>query len=160
MSGLRASEFGDLLFVDHCEVSIQKVKCNVFLTLDAATSLLWSTVQKNREAETTVEAIREWMDTHSCVPKSICADMAFQTPEFKRFYIFHKINPIATGPRTPWPNRAESAVRLFKKTFKILVKSMKDLPDDSRLSGDKNTLSPTVGLLLLCFIPKMLTLMS
>ena len=135
VSGLRATEFGDLVFVDHCEVGILKTKYNVLLALDAATSLLWCTVQRNREAETTVEAIREWMENFSCVPKSICADMAFQTPEFKRFFTFHNINPIATGPRTPWPNRAETAVRLFKKTFKILVKSLKNLPSESRLSG-------------------------
>ena len=28
------------------------------------------------------------------------------------------------GPRTPWPNRAEIAVRLFKKQLKILIKEV------------------------------------
>jgi hypothetical protein len=43
------------------------------------------------------------------------ADMAFFTPVFKIFYRYHGIQIDATGPTTPWPNRAESAVRVFKR---------------------------------------------
>ena len=40
--------------------------------------------------------------------------MAFHTASFEQFYRFHGIKPLATGPRTPWPNRSETAVCLFK----------------------------------------------
>ena len=33
-----------------------------------------------------------------------------------------------TCPRTPWPNRAETAVRLFKRTFTILSKAVGEDP--------------------------------
>ena len=54
------------------------------------------------------------METYQCTPKTICADMAFTTDKFASFYRHHGIRPLPTGPGTPWPNRAEAAVRLFK----------------------------------------------
>ena len=36
---------------------------------------------------------------------------------------------LPTGDRTPWPNRAETAVRLFKKQFKLLCKSVVNEPE-------------------------------
>ena len=40
------------------------------------------------------------------------------------FYKYHNIAQYPRGPRTPWPNRAETAVRLFKKTWVLFVKSL------------------------------------
>ena len=42
------------------------------------------------------------------------------------YYKFHGITPYPCGPRTPWPNRAETAVRLFKRTWSILAKALAD----------------------------------
>ena len=36
------------------------------------------------------------------------------------------IGPYPCGPRTPWPNRAETAVRLFKRTWSIMAKALAD----------------------------------
>ena len=35
------------------------------------------------------------------------------------------ITPISLGPNTPWPNRAEAAVRLLKAQLKIMLSSIK-----------------------------------
>ena len=66
------------------------------------------------DGATTFVTVLEWVDTFHCTPQNICADMAFQSTEvqdsFRRFGIF-------TGDYTPWPNRAEAAVRVFKATL-------------------------------------------
>ena len=40
ISGIRASVFGDVVFVDHCEIELKKKKYVVLLVLDGATNLL------------------------------------------------------------------------------------------------------------------------
>ena len=37
------------------------------------------------------------------------------------FYRMHNVKRLPTGPRTPWPNRAEMGVRSFKKFLLALV---------------------------------------
>ena len=82
----------------------------------------------------TLNSLRGWIDAHHCVPKSIVADMAFVNgADFISFYRSHNIRPIPTGPRTPWPNPAETAVRLFKRQFRLLVSYAAE--DPSRYSG-------------------------
>ena len=39
---------------------------------------------------------------------------------------FMAYTPYPCGPRTPWPNRAETAVRLFKRTWSIMAKALAD----------------------------------
>ena len=114
MSGLRATVFGDLLFVDHAEVKINNGKYIVLIIMDAATSFLAGFPQKSTNAEETLDNFREWMELYQCTPKAICSDMAFTTGAFENFYRHHGIRPMPTGPSTPWRNRAEAAVRLFK----------------------------------------------
>ena len=49
ISGIRASQFGDVIFVDHCEIELKKNKYVVLLVLDGATNLLWATAQSTLE---------------------------------------------------------------------------------------------------------------
>jgi hypothetical protein len=120
ITGIRASNFGDLIFVDHAEIGHLGQKYLVLLILDGATNLLWARPQRDLKAEETLEGFREWIEHHNCSPKALVGDMAFMGPVYQTFYRFHNIRTIPTGPRTPWPNRAETAVRLFKRTFEIL----------------------------------------
>ena len=48
------------------------------------------------------------------------------------YYKFHGIKGLPCGPRTPWPNRAETAVRLFKKQWNLTATSFKG---DDRFNG-------------------------
>jgi hypothetical protein len=68
------------------------------------------------------------MDNHNCVPKTVVGDMAFTTPEFRAFFAHKGISLLATGVRAPWPNRAEAAVRLFKRQFAIVAQMVDDEP--------------------------------
>ena len=85
-------------------------------------------LQKTKEDQETLEKVREWVDTHQCVPKALCGDMAFHTPSFTEYYRVHSIHPLPTGANTPWPNRAEAAVRLFKRQFKLLLVEVDQTP--------------------------------
>ena len=126
VSGIRARNFGDVIFADHAEIEHDNRKYIVLLTLDGATNLLSGFPQQDTMAVTTQECIREWMDNHNCKPKNIVADMAFMGTSFLAFYGQHGVNSYPTGARTPWPNRAESAVRLFKASFRILSKAAQE----------------------------------
>ena len=58
---------------------------------------------------------------HSCKPKWVVADMAFFTPSWMIFWKTHGVKTMPTGRATPWPNRAETAVRLFKRQYEKLL---------------------------------------
>ena len=62
------------------------------------------------------------MDTFLMNPKAIGADMAIHQPhDMQAFFRMHNVKRFVTGPHTPWPNRAEMGVRLFKKFLLALV---------------------------------------
>ena len=54
ISGIRASVFGDVIFVDHCEIELKKKKYVVLLVLDGATNLLWATAQNSLDKKETL----------------------------------------------------------------------------------------------------------
>jgi hypothetical protein len=80
VTGLRAQNFGDLIFIDHAEVHFRDAVYAVLLILDAATSLLWVAAQKGVSNAETIDNLRDRFDSHHCKPKSVVADMAFTTP--------------------------------------------------------------------------------
>jgi hypothetical protein len=127
-SGIRAENFGDVSFGDHAEVKTKHGQLVVLLILGGATNLLWGKATKDMSELESLEAFRGWTDTMRCVPKVIVGDMAFFTPTFMTFHKTHGIRTLPTGPRTPWPNRAEGAVRLFKRQLLLLIKSVNDNP--------------------------------
>ena len=112
IAGLRASSFGDLIFVDHAEISYGMNSYLVLLVIDGATNLLWATALTSLDVPENLGAFRLWIEENNCMPKGIVGDQAFFTDPFMDFYRFHGISPYPCGPRTPWPNRAETAVRL------------------------------------------------
>ena len=128
ISGLRAVNFGDLLFVDHADIKIQNLAYTVLLIYDAATCHLAGFVQKSKLSDETISKIREWIDNNTCKPKTICGDEYFATEEFMRFYNWEDIKFLPLGSYTPWPNRAESAVRLFKLQFYKVLSACFDDP--------------------------------
>ena len=120
-SGVRAKEFGDVVFMDHCEIKHMTKKHQLFLVLDGATSLLWGATQQEGTEPVTQDLFREWMHVHSCKPRWVVADMAFFTPSWMVFWKTHGVKTMPTGRATPWPNRAETAVRLFKRQYEKLL---------------------------------------
>ena len=68
-------------------------------------------------------------------PKAICADMAFHHPHvMQAFYRMLNVTRLPTGPHTPWPNRDEMGVRLFKKFLSALVDTASENLDQTTLS--------------------------
>ena len=78
--GSQGKDFGDVVFMDHCEIKHMAKKHQLFLVLDGATSILWGATQQD---------FREWMHIHSCKPKWVVADMAFFAPSWMTFWKTH-----------------------------------------------------------------------
>ena len=68
-------------------------------------------------------------------PEAICAEKAVHHPhDMQAFYRLHNAKRLQTGPHTPWPNRAEMGVRLFKKFLSALVDTASKNLDQTTLS--------------------------
>ena len=107
---------------------VMLIHCLFFLILDAATNLLWAHAQDTYDADETIQSLRNWCDEIHCKPKTLVGDMAFFSPTFLTYYKAHNIKTMPTGPRTPWPNRAETAVRLFKRQLRLLRNEQSQIP--------------------------------
>ena len=60
ISGIRASVFRDVIFVDHCETELKRKKKYVLLfVLDSATNLLWATAQNSLDKKEKLVHLRE-----------------------------------------------------------------------------------------------------
>ena len=103
---------------------MKKKKYVVLLVLDGATNLLWATAQNSLDKKETLTHLRAWNEQNNCIPKAIVGDEAVCSDEFNEYYKFHGSKGLPCGPRTPWPNRAETAVRLFKKQWTIMATSL------------------------------------
>lgn len=137
--GIRASNFGDVIFVDHAEIGMRKNKYVILLVLDGSTNLLWATAQSSLNNKDTIRCPRMWSDENNCMPKVIVGDEAFFQDDFLTYYRTHGIKECPCGARTPWPNRAETAVRLFKRVLlgeDHLIFSMFECRSFARRSND------------------------
>ena len=111
MSGLRAEEFGDLIFMDHGSAKIRDTTFGFLIVVDGTTSHLTANPCKSTSQSEVAAKLHESMDTFQMNPKAICADMAFHQPhDMQALYRMHNVKRIPTGPLTPWPNRAEMGV--------------------------------------------------
>ena len=125
-SGLRADTFGDMTFIDHCQVPLGTGEhIIVFVILDGATTLLTAEAVTTTQEVENITVLRNYFDQYHLQPKSVVADQAFMTETWEHFYQSLDITPISLGPNTPWPNRAEAAVRLLKAQLKIMLSSIK-----------------------------------
>ena len=88
-SGLRADNFGDLVFMDHGSVKLKtkgaEKDYTIFIIYDGASHLLWATVTASKEDAEAQECVRESMDLYQCRPKSTVADQAFMSPSWLKF---------------------------------------------------------------------------
>ena len=90
---------------------------------------------KSTSPSEVISKLHEWMDTFQMNPKAICAEMAFHQPhDMQSCYRTQKVKRLPTGPHTPWPNRAEIGVRLFKKFLLALVDTASKNLDQTTLS--------------------------
>ena len=124
IAGLRASSFGDLIFVDHAEINYGMNSYLVLLVIDGATNLLCAPALTSLDSPETLDAFRHWIEENNYMPTGIVGGQAFFTDPFMDFYRFHGVAPYPCGPRAPWPNRAETAVRLFKRAWVHMAKAL------------------------------------
>ena len=114
VNGLRAEEFGDLIFSDHGSAKIEDKTFGFMIVLDGATSHLTANPCKSTSPSEVISKLHEWTDTLQMNPKANCADMAFHhRHDMQAFYRQRNVQRRSpTRPHTPWPNRAQMGVRL------------------------------------------------
>ena len=112
VSGYRANVSGDIWFLDHVDVTIGAYRYVVLVVIDAATNFICCEPQRDSATDLTKEAFRKIMDDMCCKPKAICADEYFTGDKLYPWFETLGIRIIRLGPMTPWPNRAEAAVKL------------------------------------------------
>ena len=115
MSGLRAEEFGDLIFLGHGSAKIEDKTFGYMIVLDGATSHLTANPCKSTSPSEVISKLHEWTDTLQMNPEANCADRAFHHPhDMQPFYQMQNVQRrIPTRPHTPWPNREQMGVRLL-----------------------------------------------
>ena len=97
VSGLRAEEFGDLIFLDHGSAKIGDKTFGYLIVLNGATSHLTAYPCKSTSSSEVIAKLHEWMDTFQMNPKAICAYMAFHHPHhMQAFYRVHNVKRIPT----------------------------------------------------------------
>eukprot|EP00975_Prorocentrum_lima_P070847 12934400-Prorocentrum_lima.AAC.1 len=77
-------------------------------------NLVWVGPQKNKTQEETICALLRCKDELMVNPKTIVGDKYCAEPKIQQCSTFHGVRFRGLGPMTPWPNRAEAAVKWFK----------------------------------------------
>ena len=65
VSGLRADNFGDIVFIGHAYVKIRSETYTVFLVVDGATTFVTAFAPITKDSHDIVHCLMEWMDTVS-----------------------------------------------------------------------------------------------
>ena len=116
------------------------------IVLDEATSHLTAYPCKSTSPSEVISMLHEWMDTFQMNPKAMCADMAFHHPhDMQAFYRMHNVKRTPTGPHTPWFNRTEMGVRLFKKFLLALVDTASQKPGSDHFGTNHSCLVDAQG---------------
>ena len=128
-SGMRSEVFGDLTFIDHAEIPLDnKYKLMLLIIYDGATQLVTSFPCEKKSDRETIDLLLDYFDLYQLSPKYIVGDQGFSGTELEAFYNRKGIRFIALGPQTPWPNRAEAAVRLFKQQVRLTLDGVRADP--------------------------------
>lgn len=129
ISGMRSEIFGDLTFIDHAELPLyNKFKLMFLIVYDGATQLMTSFPCETKPESETIDLLLDYFDLYQLNPKYIVGDQGFSGFELEAFYSRKGIRFVPLGPQTPWPNRAEAAVRLFKQQVKLTLDGVRADP--------------------------------
>ena len=115
--------------------SLNSVHRRFLVVLDGATSHFTVYQCQSTSPSEVISKLHECMDTFQMNPKATCADRAFHHPhDMQAFHRMHNIKTLPTEPYTPWPNRAEIGVRLFKKFLSALLDIASKILDRTTLA--------------------------
>ena len=129
VSGMRSEVFGDLTFIDHAEVPLNdRFKILFLIIYDGANQLMTSFPCETKSEDETIGYLMDYFDLYQLNPKYIVGDQGFSGQTLEAFYNRKGIRFISLGPQTPWPNRAEAAVRLFKEQVKLTLDGVRADP--------------------------------
>ena len=134
---MRATIPFELMFVDHVEFGIGGKYYPTLILVDAASNYVWAVVQRDKSIAETCRALRMIFEREERKPKTLVGDQYFHSDaKWQEWYSYHNVRPIALGPYTPWPNRAEAAVKTVKHHVVILIDSLSRYATEEPIIGD------------------------
>ena len=71
VTGLRADNCGDIVFLDNADVKIRSETYTVLIVVDGATSFVAAFAPRTKDSHETAQCLMEWMDTVHCTPQSV-----------------------------------------------------------------------------------------
>ena len=98
----------------------------MLIILDGATTLLSAYPLKTKTDAESLKLFKEYVSTYRIQPRYVVGDAAFMGPDWEQYYQHFDIRPITLGAMTPWPNRAETAVRLFKRQVSLMLRAIQE----------------------------------
>ena len=106
----------------HGSTNIGDKTFGFLIVWDGATSHLTAYPCESTSPSEVISKLQKWMYTFQTNWMAFCADVAFHHPhDMQAFYRMHNLKTPPTGPHSPWQNRAEMGVRLFKKFLSALM---------------------------------------
>ena len=66
VTGLRADNFGDIVFIDHADAKIRGETYSDLIVVDGATTFVTAFAPSSKDSHQTVQCPTEWMDTFHC----------------------------------------------------------------------------------------------
>ena len=95
VTGMRATQFGDLWFIDHVDVRVANQWYCVLVVVDAMSNLVWAGPQKSKAHEETIGNLMTAInEMHKC-PKAICGDSYFMEKDFLAWYASKNIKHLS-----------------------------------------------------------------
>ena len=85
------------------------------------TNLVTARAVENQTTDSISTQMTEYFEVYQLSPKVVVADQQFMSVELEAYHARNGIKPVGIGPDTPWPNRAEAAVRLTKHQIKLML---------------------------------------
>ena len=114
-SGLRAETFGELTFIDHCQVPLGTGEhINVLVILDGATTLLTTEVVERTTDVTNIPLLRNYFDQYHLQPRCVVGDQAFMTENWEIFFHSLDIRPVSLATCQGSSNSTEPLCHIWR----------------------------------------------
>ena len=117
--------------MDHGSAKIGDKTFGFLIVSDGATPHLTAYPCKRTSPSEVIAQLHEWMDTSREGIVQIWLSIILMTC---RHSIDCSVKRLPTGPHSPWPNRAEMGVRLFKKFLLTLVNTASEHLDQTTVT--------------------------
>ena len=83
VTGMRANNFGDLVFIDHFSLVMKGMSYNILIAVDAFTNMIWANCQRHKSTAEAIANLKTPMTEWNVKPKCIVGDQYFMTDVYE-----------------------------------------------------------------------------